>query len=371
MYFDLRPKTRLKDFYDREEELKELRRGIEEKDPLILVLGLRRYGKTSLVLTCLEEYKIPYVYLNCRLLPSLGPISPKDLALLLAESFNKFLKRREKYFKKIKELLEKIEEISVAGFEIRVKASKAGYQTVVEIIESINELDEHIVVVIDEAQELRRLARYRFDSLLAYIYDHLSNITVVLTGSEIGLLYKLIRKGDPEAPLYGRAYHEIILKPLTKEQSKDFLIKGFKQKDLDPPDWFIEAAVEKLDGVIGWLSYLGYYASRQRKFSQKIIEEVLQEASKIALAELERFLALRPLARKRYITLLKEIALLEKASWSKLYKLTQAEIGKIPKPTFNQLLRKLLEANFITKENNKYKITDPVLQYALKHLTSH
>ena len=98
---------------------------------------------------------------------------------------------------------------------------------------------------------------------------------------------------------------------------------------------------------------------------------MLQEASKIALAELERFLALRPLARKRYITLLKEIALLEKASWSKLYKLTQAEIGKIPKPTFNQLLRKLLEANFITKENSKYKITDPVLQYALKHITSH
>jgi len=371
MYFDLRPKTRLKDFYNREKELKELLRSIKEKDPLILVLGLRRYGKTSLVLTCLEEYKIPYIYLNCRLLPSLGPVSPKDLALLLTESFNKFLKRRKKYFKRIKELLERIEEISIAGFEVRVKAPKAGYQTVVKILNSINELNEHIVIVVDEAQELRRLARYRFDALLAYTYDHLPNITVVLTGSEIGLLYKLIHKEDPEAPLYGRAYHEIVLKPLTKEQSKDFLIKGFKQKGLNPPNWFINTAVKKLNGVIGWLSYLGYHTSKQRKFSQKTIEKTLQEASKIALAELERFLALRPLARKRYTTLLKEIALLEKASWSKLYKLTQAEIGKIPKPTFNQLLRKLLEANLITKENNKYKITDPVLQYALKHLTSH
>ncbi len=367
-YFDLRPKSRLEDFYDRRRELNELRLGIERREPLILVLGLRRYGKTSLVLTCMEEYRIPYIYVNCRLLPSPSPISPADLVLLFADGLSAFLNRRRSFLEKMRNILGRIEGITIVGFNVRIKAAKASYETIIDIFNSINMLGKHIVVVVDEAQELRRLARYRFDSLLAYVYDHLPNVTVILTGSEIGLLYRLIRKGDPEAPLYGRFYREIKLSPLNSEKSKDFLIKGFKQEGLNPPNWFIDLAVEKLNGVIGWLSYLGYYTAVKGIFTRKVVYDVLTEAGRIALSELENFLKLRPLARKRYIAILKGIAQLGEASWSRIYRLAEAEAGRIPKPTFNEMLHNLLDASFIQKKNSVYRIADPVLRYALINL---
>ena len=45
--FDLRPKTKREDLFDRERELELLHKGIERGYPIIAVLGIRRIGKTS------------------------------------------------------------------------------------------------------------------------------------------------------------------------------------------------------------------------------------------------------------------------------------------------------------------------------------
>lgn len=36
---------------------------------MVIVTGLRRYGKASLIMTYMNESKEKYVYLDCRLLP--------------------------------------------------------------------------------------------------------------------------------------------------------------------------------------------------------------------------------------------------------------------------------------------------------------
>jgi AAA+ ATPase superfamily predicted ATPase len=51
LYFDERPKERPEDLYDREEELRQLLTALKERRSLILVLGPRRSGKTSLLQT--------------------------------------------------------------------------------------------------------------------------------------------------------------------------------------------------------------------------------------------------------------------------------------------------------------------------------
>ena len=58
-YFDERPKRDRVDLYGREDELSALTDGIKKGVPMILLLGLRRMGKTSLLLTALRETKIP------------------------------------------------------------------------------------------------------------------------------------------------------------------------------------------------------------------------------------------------------------------------------------------------------------------------
>ena len=68
MYFSLEPKVKREDLYDREEELKELEDALSN-NRIILITGIRRIGKTSLLRVFLEEKKKesnPFVFIDCR-----------------------------------------------------------------------------------------------------------------------------------------------------------------------------------------------------------------------------------------------------------------------------------------------------------------
>jgi AAA+ ATPase superfamily predicted ATPase len=61
---DPRPKVSRRDLYGFDEELGALSKYL--KEPLTVVSGLRRTGKTSLVLTALNESDRPYVFIDLR-----------------------------------------------------------------------------------------------------------------------------------------------------------------------------------------------------------------------------------------------------------------------------------------------------------------
>jgi len=315
--FDPRPKSHLNEFFDREEELNEFIRSVNTS-PLTLVLGLRRYGKTSLILTGLNSIKAKYLYIDCRMLPS-GMIGVSDFTQLLAMALNRFTRRYRSLRSALFRLLEGVSGVHVGAFGIAVNLRRFQPSNLMELFESLNELDERVILVIDEAQELRRMARYRADQLLAYIYDNFRNLRLVLSGSQIGLLHRLLRLDDSTAPLYGRAYAEIRLRRLSNELSREFLKKGFEEQGLSPPEDFMDYVVDSVDGVIGWLTYIGFKVSILKSFSREAVDEVLEEAFKIVLEELENFLSLRPMARRRYVEALRAIALLDEASWSNIY----------------------------------------------------
>jgi predicted AAA+ superfamily ATPase len=49
MYFDEAPKSRLEDLYDFETQVEQLRSAIRRRNRMMVILGLRRTGKTSLL----------------------------------------------------------------------------------------------------------------------------------------------------------------------------------------------------------------------------------------------------------------------------------------------------------------------------------
>jgi len=65
MLFDPKPK-KISDIFDRKEEIETLKRFLGSSEPLILVYGLRRMGKTSLILSTLNSIKIDYLFLDIR-----------------------------------------------------------------------------------------------------------------------------------------------------------------------------------------------------------------------------------------------------------------------------------------------------------------
>jgi AAA+ ATPase superfamily predicted ATPase len=62
MLFSIEPKYSLKDLFDRE-EVKKLRNSLNER--MILLLGLRRIGKSSLVLSTLNSTDTNFIFVDC------------------------------------------------------------------------------------------------------------------------------------------------------------------------------------------------------------------------------------------------------------------------------------------------------------------
>lgn len=258
----------------------------------------------------------------------------------------------------------------IAGTGIHFKKEKRVSADLVGLVEALGKAVKkgEMLLVFDEAQELRRIAKYRMDKFMAYVYDRFKNVTVVATGSEVGLLEDFLRVENPSAPLYGRAIDEINLSPFSEEQARDFLIKGYKENGIVLSDSLVEYAVEKLDGIVGWLTYLGWETRYKKKITKDLVDSVLQKASRLAIEEFSHFLALRWQARERYKTIVKNLAAVGKASWTELKTVFEMKKGKISDKSFSLLLNNLRKTGFITEINNGYQITDPILKYGLRSM---
>ncbi|ASA77437.1 ATP-binding protein [Thermococcus sp. 5-4] len=361
MYFDERPKAKREDLYDRERELEELLNSINSRKPLILLKGIRRLGKTSLLRVALNEAKLPHVIVDLR---GVNPNSRRDLYLRFQAALNEYLSKNAPLLKRLKDKIRLIDGVRISG--VGVSLSWKNPETLYSLISALE--SEGFVIAFDEVQEIRGPAGKELASLIAHFYDY-GEMSFILTGSEIGLLYEFIGIEDPTAPLYGRVFHEIELSRFSREQSIDFLRKGFEQAGIEAPGEILEDAVNRLDGIVGWLVKFGIISLREG-LGKKTVDIVLEEASKMALGELDRFLEKRPLARKRYLTILHAIAR-GRNTWSELKtELEKAEKREITDATLARLLDALLKASFIEKNVNgrniTYHIADPVLEFALQ-----
>ena len=127
-----------------------------------------------------------------------------------------------------------------------------------------------IVIAIDEAQRLRGPRSSELKDAIAHAYDYDKNISFILTGSEVGLLYDFIGIEDSRSPLYGRYYVEVKLERLSREQSIDFLRKGFAQLNLRVSEEVLKVAYEHFDGIPGWLTFFGNAYARGEADIEKI-----------------------------------------------------------------------------------------------------
>ncbi len=368
-YFDPRPKTRREDLYDRERELETLVDGIRRCSPVILLLGLRRTGKTSILNVALTEVRTPRIIIDCRVFEEKTSISHREFLNYFMQEVNS-LKARHKT---LQQVIERIGWIEIAGIKVRVKGPRRGEILFSQLLESLNNwAQEHstcIVIGLDEAQELVKLRGIRLLPIIAHAYDYLRNTSFIITGSQVGFLYHFLRIDSPESPLYGRAVLEIKLKPFSKEQSILYLREGFKQHQMHPPIEVLEEAALKLGGIPGWLTMYGHYAVTRKRYNKGLINEVIDKASRIALKEYTNFLKLRPLAAKRYTVILKAVAQ-GFTEWSKIKKYLEVIEGKtISDSIFTQLLRNLINAGFLEKTSSgEYRIPDPILAHAIEKL---
>jgi len=337
--FDPRPKTSRLELFDREKELTLLDRAAERGEPLVLVLGIRRIGKTSLLRSFLEEWR--GIYIDMRGVSS------------LAELYSRISDGITSHLGKLRDIVKSIRGIRVLGAEVEIRWRGRDSISLVGLLEELNKHDKRIIIVFDEAQLIRPPISIEVKRAIAYAYDNLENITIVLSGSEIGLLREFIGTDNPDSPLYGRYALELLVERFTPQMSRDFLEKGFMEQGIRPSKDLIEKAVNIFDGIVGWLVYFGKsYIDGVRDFN-RILDAVINLAAK----ELEN---LRP--REKLV--LKAIA--EGAStWSSVRRYIEEKEGvTVPKSTLTRIIKKLEKLSII----QDYRFLDPIYHRAASRL---
>jgi len=385
MLFDRNPKEKEEDMFNRVEEISILKGNIEKKISLNVITGFRRIGKTSLLQTVLNPIE-DKIIIDLRALAPKDSIAKSEIIGKFQTTINSFLSENADMKSALKDAILRITGVSVLGTGIQFASSK---EIQVDLAGVLDELDnwakareKPIVLALDEAQHFNKVKDFNMAEILAHIYDYCKNIVVILTGSEIGLLYNFLgktRSNDARTKfqskkfsdhaLAGRAIDEIPLQRFSSEQSKEFLREGFKQlgegyeneKDFDN---IIEKAVDKLGGIVGWLILFGINCQPKDKFSENIIPDVQKEGADMAYGEFVHFLE-KSKSAKRHENIVKMLSKGE-MSWTNIKKeLGDIEGTVIYDANVSNLIETLVDYGFIDfdSENKIYSVPDPLLAH--------
>ncbi len=348
MLFDLRPKQRREDIFDREREFEELERSVETY-PLSLLLGIRRVGKSSILRAYLSGN--PGILIDCReLYAESGHITKEDLIREL-QSKGGLLQRILSRFK-----------VSLDLKFLKLEPKEASLREIFKELNEIGEKTGKFIIAFDEAQYLRFYGSRGGKELLAlfaHTYDNLPNLRIILTGSEVGLLHNFLGIDDYDSPLYGRAAGEVYIEPFEPGVSREFLREGFREASIDVPEEVIDRAVGTLDGIPGWLVLFGVEYIRSRDFGEAL-GRTLETARGLILGELKELERRAP----RYVEILRGIAL-GYNRWSLLRDYLEVKGVRTPEPRLYELLKTLMKMGWITKKNETYQLADPLTKIAL------
>jgi AAA+ ATPase superfamily predicted ATPase len=345
LLFDERPKETRSDLFDKERELEELKAAIDAGRPLVVLSGIRRIGKTSLLKVALGEIGLPSILIDARGLKS--NYGRRELYSKIATSLSSSLDR-------IKDLIS-IRGVKILGIDVELSWRGRDYLDLSDLFDSLNR--RRVIIAIDEAQNLRGPLSSEMRNAIAHSYDYNRNLTFVLTGSEVGLLQGFLGSDEPSSPLYGRFCYTITIDRFTEEQSRSFLVEGFRQADEEVDTSVIEEAVRWLDGIPGWLTFFGSsYISGSRDLG-----EIKEKAVRLALSELKALFKDRP---RRYRLVLKAMASGAR-SWSSVKDYIERKEGStISSSVLHNILRNLEAMSVI----EGYSFLDPVYGEASKRL---
>ncbi len=358
MYFNIQPKNKKEDLFGVDFALNSLLRHLSNPlTRMVVIKGLRRTGKTSLLNVAIQEYKSYAVKIDVRQSPY---YDRPEFYLHLVQQIKKAM--GESLIEKIAKSISSVK-ISYKDFSSTLFLSKE--ENIGLFFDKINnELEKKktfLVVAFDEAQLLKSI---EFDQILASIFDNYKHIKLILTGSEIGLLDKFIGHREYRAPLFGRASIEIELKPLKAEQTADFLQQGFQQINKKISFEEIKEVIEHLDGILGWTTLYGW-SRYQGNSVEKALELVEKDGTEIVRRELDLFLQGRK-AKEKYRKVLRQIAR-GNNTWSLLKHSLAKERIIAADSQLNLYLNELLDYNFIEKVEENYFIADPLLIRAIKN----
>ena len=116
-------------------------------------------------------------------------------------------------------------------------------------------------------------------------------------------------------------------------------------------------AVNKLDGIVGWLTELGSKAVKRKMLSRELIDEITETAIKITIEELTHF-------SQNYLYIIEAIAK-GYNYWSRIKDYFERRVKSIIYDSeLKRYLNNLEKRGYIIKTQGEYELLDPLLKNA-------
>lgn len=347
MLFDLTPKENTSELFDRKMELAGLHDALQRDEKLTIVYGIRRIGKTSLIRSFISEKDFLSVFLDVRQIYYTHKNTVPSEAV---------------YEQILRGFTDILLELGVSTDD-QISIFSTGENNITNLLSDINKWclarKAKFLLAIDEAQYLRFSRKVSYDGVIAWSLDNLKNVFFVISGSEVGVLREMLDFENTKAPLYGRFKNEILLKKFSNEESKEFLRRGFEEQSRKISDKEIDQVIERIGGLIGWLTYYGHYRTTDKMNHDDALDRIFSEGSKIAISEVNDLIKK---SKTRYMTIMIAISK-GMNSWADIKTYTVGKTGKIPDSGLDMLLSSLIKFSVVEKDNeSNYVIVDPILK---------
>ncbi len=299
---------------------------------------------------------MPYCYIDARMLE--GDFTKRRFYQLVSRCLTE-LSISWRLESIIRSIARAVRGLSVlgSGVELSIEVDwRTAYLT--DLLNALSRHLDSLVLSIDEAQVLRMLRGFgKMDiaQVLAYVYDNLGNVKVILTGSEVGLLHDFLGLDNPKSPLYGRFVEELTIRPFSRDLSIQFLITGFRQYGIEVLMSELLEVVDRLDGVVGWLTYYGNAKIR----GVADLNEIYRRAVELVNDELRSLLS-----RSMYYGLTLEAIARGRKRFAEIRDYVMLKLNKYVAPgEVERSLTNLVKMGVITRvAHGEYEIVDPVVR---------
>lgn len=245
-------------FCDREEELQLMLRNCINGTDMTLI-SQRRIGKTGLMLRLFDELRDIRPEIHTIYLDIFASRNIDDFIKLMAEAAMKSFPSKssmgEKLLKFIKSLRPQLSFDSITGepqLQIAYQTAHEKEYTLRGLFEFLDSQNEHIVIAIDEFQQIREYPEQNIEALLRTYIQQTHTMTFIFSGSKKHLMADIF--ANEKKPFYSSTSF-ISLGKISEESYTVFIRRLFNERQRNITD-------EALQFILDWTRRHTYYTQQ-------------------------------------------------------------------------------------------------------------
>lgn len=350
-------------FIDREDEQKDITQWLTTKQSIVLY-SPRRYGKTSLMLKLLNQFKkngYNTVYVDF-----FKVHSKTKFVEIFYQEILKTLQPWEKAIKQINQFVKKIKPVISFGDDgnpligLQSSDSMSDISEVFDLPQKLAK-DKPWIVVFDEFQDVAKLNGDSFEKELRAALIHHDNVGYVFMGSQSNMLLNMFT--HPNKAFYQFA-KMMEIKKINKDIMVNYVADHFNSTNFNIKIDDAKSIVDIADNIPHYVQYLASAVWETAIESRQVYPNTIQTAvSKILNNQQDYFSSmyqgLTPRQQKVLLALRSESEGIFTDKYKKKYNLSAVS-------TTQRAIERLIHLGMIEKESGSYQFSDPFFNAWLK-----